>query len=137
MPTRIGYTYTDAQFTSAFDSDFGAWGEVEEGDRLPYLAEHQLSLITSFELEKIALDVSARYTSSMRTIASQGDFIASESTDATTILDAGLRYTLSDSFTISVGAMNLLDGTYIVSSRPYGLRPSMPRAIKFGIRASF
>ena len=73
----------------------------------------------------------------MRTIAGQGDFIASESTDATTILDAGFRYTLSDSFTISVGATNLLDGTYIVSSRPYGLRPNMPRAIKFGIRASF
>ena len=137
MPTRIAYTYTDAQFTSAFDSDFGAWGEVEVGDRLPYLAEHQLSLITSFEVEKIAVDVSARYTSSMRTIAGQGDFIASESTDATTILDAGFRYTLSDSFTISVGATNLLDGTYIVSSRPYGLRPNMPRAIKFGIRASF
>ena len=47
MPVRIAYTYTDATFTNAFDSDFGAWGNVEVGDALPYLAPHQLSLVTS------------------------------------------------------------------------------------------
>ncbi|MBC8149786.1 MAG: TonB-dependent receptor, partial [Bacteroidetes bacterium] len=62
MPVRIAYTYTDATFTNAFDSDFGAWGDVEVGDALPYLAPHQLSLVTSFEHEKIAIDISGRFT---------------------------------------------------------------------------
>jgi Fe(3+) dicitrate transport protein len=137
LPVRIAYTLTDAFFTNEFESEFGAWGNVEVGDYLPYLAPHQLSILTSLEGENFSADVSARYTSSMRTVAGQGDLIASECTDASIIIDSGLSYNVSETMSVSMGVTNLLDGAYIVSRRPYGLRPGMPRALRFGVRATF
>ena len=133
MPVRIAYTYTDATFTNAFDSDFGAWGDVEVGDALPYLAPHQLSLVTSFEHEKFAIDISGRYTSAMRTIAGQGVILLSESTDESLIFDTGIRYEVSNHLNVNLGVTNLLDRTYAVARRPYGLRPNMPRALRIGV----
>ena len=133
MPVRIAYTYTDATFTNAFDSDFGAWGDVEVGDALPYLAPHQLSLVTSFEHEKVAIDISGRYTSAMRTVAGQGEILLSESTDESLIFDTGIRYEVSNHLNVNLGVTNLLDRTYAVARRPYGLRPNMPRALRIGV----
>jgi Fe(3+) dicitrate transport protein len=133
MPVRIAYTYTDATFTNAFDSDFGAWGDVEVGDALPYLAPHQLSLVTSLEHEKFAIDISGRYTSAMRTIAGQGEILLSESTDESLIFDTGIRYEVSNHLNVNLGVTNLLDRTYAVARRPYGLRPNMPRALRIGV----
>ena len=133
MPVRIAYTYTDATFTNAFDSDFGAWGDVEVGDALPYLAPHQLSLVTSFEHEKIAIDISGRFTSAMRTVAGQGEILLAESTDESLIFDSGIRYEVSNHLNVTLGVTNLLDRAYAVSRRPYGLRPNMPRALRIGV----
>ena len=133
MPVRIAYTYTDATFTNAFDSDFGAWGDVEVGDSLPYLAPHQLSLVTSFEHEKIAIDISGRFTSAMRTVAGQGEILLAESTDESLIFDSGIRYEVSNHLNVTLGVTNLLDRAYAVSRRPYGLRPNMPRALRIGV----
>ena len=133
MPVRLAYTYTDATFTNAFDSDFGAWGDVEVGDALPYLAPHQLSLMTSFEHEKFAVDISGSYTASMRTVAGQGDILLSESTDASLIFDSGIRYDVSNHLNLNLGVTNLFNGTFAVARRPYGLRPNMPRALRIGV----
>jgi Fe(3+) dicitrate transport protein len=133
MPVRLSYTYTDATFTNAFESDFGAWGDVEIGDALPYLAPHQLSLVTSFEYNKFAVDISGCYTASMRTVAGQGDIILSESTDESLIFDTGIRYTASNHLNINLGVTNLFNGTFAVARRPYGLRPNMPRALRIGV----
>ncbi len=133
MPVRLSYTYTDATFTNAFESDFGAWGDVEIGDALPYLAPHQLSLVTSFEHNKFAADISGRYTASMRTVAGQGDIILTESTDESLIFDTGIRYAASNNLNLSMGVTNLFNGTFAVSRRPYGLRPNMPRALRIGV----
>lgn len=133
MPVRIAYTYTDATFTNAFSSDFGAWGDVEVGDALPYLAPHQLSLVTSFEHEKFAIDISGRYTSAMRTIAGQGVMLLSESTNESLIFDSGITYEVSNHLNVNLGVTNLLDRTYAVARRPYGLRPNMPRALRIGV----
>jgi Fe(3+) dicitrate transport protein len=133
MPIRVAYTYTDATFTNAFASDFGAWGDVEVGDALPYLAPHQLSLVTSFEHEKFAVDISGRYTSAMRTIAGQGVMLLSESTNESLIFDSGIRYEVSNHLNVNLSVTNLLDRTYAVARRPYGLRPNMPRALRIGV----
>jgi Fe(3+) dicitrate transport protein len=137
LPIHLAYTYTDAHFTNEFESDFGAWGDVEVGDALPYLAPHQLSILASLEAEKFSADLSARYTAGMRTVAGQGELIENESTDASTIVDAGVKYNFSETLQFSMGVTNLMDGTYVVSRRPYGLRPGMPRALRLGVRASF
>jgi len=133
MPVRIAYTYTDATFTNSFDSDFGAWGDVEIGDALPYLAPHQLSLVTSFEYQKIAIDISGRYTSAMRTVAGQGEILLAESTDESLIFDSSIRYEASSHLNINLGVTHLFDRTFAVARRPYGLRPNMPRALRIGV----
>lgn len=137
FPVRLAYTFTDARFTSAFASDLGAWGQVMTGDALPYLAPHQLAVVASCERSAFAADVSARYTAAMRTVAGQGDLLPDFSTDAATVLDAGVRWFASDQITFSAGLNNLLNATYIVARRPAGLRPGMPRAFRLGVRFDF
>lgn len=137
MPVRLAYTYTDSRFTTAFASEFEAWGDVVAGDALPYLAPHQLAVVTSLETPMWAADVSCRYTAAMRTIAGQGDPLPGYSTDAATIVDAGLRWFAAGGITCSVGVNNLMDARYIVARRPAGLRPGMPRAFRFGMQFDF
>jgi Fe(3+) dicitrate transport protein len=47
VPLRVAYTWTDTEFQNSFDSDYGAWGDVNQGDELPNTPEHQLSLATT------------------------------------------------------------------------------------------
>jgi Fe(3+) dicitrate transport protein len=124
-------------FTQAFDSDFGPWGEVEVGDALPYLAPHQWSVAASWEAPKWSFDVNLRGMSAMRTVAGQGEVDPAHSTDAMAILDAGIRWRAEDQLEWFVGATNLLNDTYVVARRPYGVRPGMPRALRMGVTLNF
>jgi len=137
MPIRVAYTYTDASFSNTFSSELDSWGEVEIGDALPYLAPHQFSIISSFEAGDFSVDISGRYTSSMRTEAGQEDITETSATDASIIIDSGLSYMLSENIKLSIGVTNLLNGTFVVSRRPYGLRPTMPRALRLSLVSQF
>lgn len=137
LPIRLAYTYTDARFTTGFASEFEAWGDVVAGDDLPYLAPHQLAVVASYERSAFAADASARYTAAMRTVAGQGDLLPQFSTDAATVVDAGVRWFASEALTLSVGMNNLFDATYVVARRPVGLRPGMPRSFRLGLQLEF
>ena len=73
----------------------------------------------------------------MRTVAGQGDLLSSNSTDSSIIFDSGIRHNVSNNLNINLGVTNLLNGTYVVARRPYGLRPNMPRALRLGVSANF
>ena len=45
----MSYTFTQAEFTQAFESEFDPWGAVEVGDALPYLAPHQFNVSLSWQ----------------------------------------------------------------------------------------
>ena len=137
LPVRVSYTFTEAVFTQAFDSEFGPWGEVEVGDALPYLAPHQWSVAASWEAPKWSFDTNLRGMSAMRTVAGQGEVDPEQSTDAMAILDAGIRWRAEDQLEWFLGATNLLDDTYVVARRPYGVRPGMPRAFRMGVTVNF
>jgi len=137
LPLSLAYTFTKGNFQSDFDSSFDAWGEVSEGDELPYLAANQLNVLLSLESLKWNLNLSARYTDAMRTSPGQGAFLSSESTDSYLLIDASADYLLHKNLRLFMSATNLGNETYIVSLRPAGLRPGLPRAINFGLKASF
>lgn len=137
MPLRMSYTFTQAYFTQAFESDFNAWGAVEEGDLLPYLAPHQWSVAWSFEAPKWSLDAQARGMSAMRTVAGQGELTPSQSTDAMRVLDATFHWQAEEHISCFAGVSNVFDATYVVSRRPYGIRPGMPRALRLGATVTF
>ncbi|PCJ81754.1 MAG: TonB-dependent receptor [Bacteroidetes bacterium] len=130
LPIRLAYTYTDAKFTHSFNSELQAWGEVEIGDAIPYIAPHQLSIVTSVVSGKFSTDLSARYTSEINTEAAPKFSDSGMSIQSSIIIDSSIRYNFTDTKSASIGITNLLNSVYEVSRRPYGLRPNMPRAVR-------
>lgn len=133
----LTYTFTDGRFTSAFDSDYDAWGQVEVGDRLPYLARHQGAARLGWSRGGWSLDASARHQEGMRTQA--GPLALSEvfTVGGSTVVDMTARCGLSNGFALEFGIRNLMDAVYVASARPAGLRPGMPRTVTGGFNLSF
>ncbi len=138
IPVTLAYTVTQATFQSSFESDFGPWGNVEEGDHLPYLPRHQLSGSLAVEDAGSGVTLSATGASTMRTRAGTGPVREEASTDAYLILDLQAEYTLSrgPGGTVYGGVQNLTDRRYIVARRPAGARPGLPRTLFLGLRMS-
>nr|NIQ53183.1 TonB-dependent receptor [Gemmatimonadota bacterium]NIU73327.1 TonB-dependent receptor [Gammaproteobacteria bacterium] len=134
LPARVAYTYTLAEFRTAFESDYDPWGSVQAGDRLPYLPAHQFS--GSFGIEGLGWDatLSAFGASAMRTKAGQGDMIPHESTDAYVVFNLMAGYGTPGNGTVYLGIQNLVDEKYMVARRPAGARPGMPRTVMAGFR---
>lgn len=137
VPFTLVYTYTNAIFLNAFASTFEGWGTVGERDELPYLAHHQLTAMCSAEHDLWSVNLSARYTSAMRTEPGQGAIPADARTDAALIVDVSVGYQLHRQINVFASVHNATDRVYVVAQRPAGLRPGMPRAVNAGLRVSF
>ncbi|GAB5520390.1 MAG: TonB-dependent receptor [Rhodothermales bacterium] len=137
LPVRVSYTYTQATFQTAFESDFEGWGTVAIGDELPYLPEHQLNVRFGVETRRFAAYANGSYVSAMRTQAGQGDFVPSQSTDARFVLDLSADVQVTRYAAIFASIRNLTDATYIVARRPAGLRPGLPRTLSLGVKTQF
>lgn len=136
VPLRLAYTWTDGRFDTAFESAFDEWGTVEPGDELPYLPAHQLHLSAGFDRGPARVSLETSYTGAMRTRAGQGALVASESTDASLVLNASADYAVSPLATIYVSMQNVTDARYIVARRPAGARPGLPRTLLAGVTLS-
>ncbi|MDR9365585.1 MAG: TonB-dependent receptor [Balneolaceae bacterium] len=134
LPFSVNYTYTDATFQNSFESDFSPWGTVEDGDQLPFIPEHQFSANLGLELNRISVNLSASSTSAMRTRAGTGFLDPNFKTDSYFLLDAGSSYKVTQNFILFVNVRNALDQTYVVSDRPHGLRPGLPRRVLGGVK---
>ena len=133
----LTYTYTDGRFTSAFDSDYDAWGQVEAGDRLPYLARHQGTARIGWTRMGWSVETSLRHIEGMRTEAGQAPLADVFTVGGSTVVDVTARRVLGNGFGLEVGVRNLTDDVYIASARPAGLRPGMPRTLTGGFNLSF
>lgn len=137
VPFSLAYTYTDASFQSAFDSDYEPWGNVQAGDELPYVAEHQITLGAGAGTKQWAINALASYVGETRARAGQGAIAANELIDARWVVDLAASYEVADNIRLKLKAENLLDETYIAARRPAGLRPGKPREIMFGVEVVF
>ncbi len=137
LPLSVVYTYTDSRFQNSFDSENDSWGQVTAGDEFPYLAHHQLAFVTGLEHSKFSINLSGKYTSEMRTKPGQGVIPPNEKTDAWFVLDASTAYNLHTGIALFASVTNITNKVYLVSRRPAGLRPGMPRAFNIGIKANF
>ena len=135
MPLELSWTRTSSEFAESFDSDF--WGDVSKGDELPYLPENMFAVNLGLNVDKISTNLSLKHTSEMRTTAGSGSLVSGSKTDATTIIDVGVRYDLQSNIKLSVGVNNLMDDDGIVARRPYGARPTMPRSFSLGVDYTF
>jgi Fe(3+) dicitrate transport protein len=134
VPLNIEYTWTtEAEFDSAFESNFDPWGDVEVGDELPYIPEHALRASTGVEADKWRVSVAANYLSKLRATAGQGAYDPAESIDSRVVWDFFASWQFSEQFSTYIKVDNLLDETYIAARRPAGVRPGLPRTAYLGL----
>ena len=134
LPLNVEYTWTtDAEFRSAFESNFDPWGDVEVGDELPYIPEHQLRASTGVETDRWRVNLAANYLGQLRTRAGQGAFDPAESIDSRLVWDAMASWRFSDRLSAYLKIDNLFDETYIAARRPAGVRPGLPRTGYLGL----
>jgi Fe(3+) dicitrate transport protein len=133
MPVRLGYTWTDAEFRSNFESDFEEWGEVDAGDALPYLPEQALNVQVGVEGERWRVNLAGNYIDDMGTNAAD----TASRTESAFVLDLAAGYRLSEQAELFTRVENLTDETWIASRRPAGVRPGMPRQTYVGVRVKF
>nr|AFI78775.1 TonB-dependent receptor protein [uncultured bacterium ws198A12] len=134
IPLALRYTWTnEAEFKSAFESDFEPWGDVAAGDELPYIPENQFRLTAGLEHEKFRINLAASYVGKMRTQAGQGAYALLETIDAHSVWDMVAAYNVTEKLSTYVKVDNLLDETYVAARRPAGVRPGLPRTAYLGL----
>ena len=133
LPVQMAYTVTHGEFRNAFDSDFGPWGNVIVGDRLPYLPRHQFYASLGVRTGKWDAGFDTHWGSSMRTVAGRGPVPLLERTDAYAVLNLSSEYELSQRASLFANLQNVTNNRYIVARRPAGVRPALPRLFMAGI----
>jgi Fe(3+) dicitrate transport protein len=133
LEETLSYTYTSAQFAEATTSDNVEWGlgDIQVGDPLPYLPEHDLSLKSSLQMRSWLIEVLGKWVA-QRYDQSVAD--GRESLPSYQLWDVALRYLPSAKWEAYLNVQNALDDTHVVSLRPYGARPGKPRTIVAGIK---
>lgn len=135
LPLKAAYTFTKTRFLSSFSSDNPQWAQVEEGDELPYVPQHQLSVTGGLSWdERAALNFGVTYMDSMRELAGSGTPSPSQRTDAFTVLDLSASYRVLPELQLYVKCENLLDNAYLASHQPFGARPGQPRFAYAGLK---
>ena len=72
----------------------------------------------------------------MRAIAGQGNIDENSLIPSYFTVDASANYKVNKNISVFASVTNLTNQIYIVSSRPAGLRPGMPRTIQIGLKAA-
>ncbi|REL37610.1 TonB-dependent receptor [Rhodohalobacter sp. SW132] len=134
IPVNVNYTFTNATFKNSFDSDFSPWGSVNSGDELPFIPSHQFNASAGLDYRQYSLNLNTTTTSQMRTVAGQGTIPNDQRTDRYFLVDLNTSYQASNNINVFVNVRNLLDDTYIVSDRPHGVRPGLPRMFMGGLK---
>ncbi len=129
------YTFTDSEFKESFEDGF--FGEVIDGDTLPFVPRHQLTLITGLEGPRWSLQALTNYVSDTRTKAGQGAIPTAELVEARTVVDLAGTVTVADDVRLFAEVLNLFDNEYAVARQPYGLRPGRPRTVFGGVAITF
>jgi len=135
-PVSVTYTFTQAEFRSAFQSTFGPWGSVQVGDRMPYTPEHQMHVRAGVQGAWGQVNVSGTHIGAIRTQAGQGAFSGMQRIDAHTVLDVAASVPVNRRVDVFASVRNVLDATYAVANRPAGLRPGLPRTFTLGLTTS-
>ncbi len=137
VPLRVSYTYTGSQFLTSFRSFEPQYGQVTEGDELPYVPKHQLSGTLGLESAggRWGANVSGVYVGRMREQASSSPDAVM--TDASFILDASAQLRITRYAKLYLNGRNLTDTVAIASRRPLGARPGAPRSFQVGLKLEF
>lgn len=115
LTADLAYTLTLSSFRSAFRSDAPQFGDVEVGDSLPYVPEHQGSLRLRVARGPWSVSGSAFYVSEMREHAGQGPLEPNEHTDAQFLIDMAAHFEVNEMVEVYGTVSNLFDERYVAS----------------------
>lgn len=130
------YTYTGSRFRRSFSSSFPQWGEVAEGDELPYVPEHLAGGTVGVGGRIWDVAVSPSYSGAMRDVAGQGPIPSAERVDGFFTLDVSAEVRLLSRFKLYTQLANVTNNAYVTSFRPFGIRPGPPLTFMLGIKAA-
>lgn len=134
LPIRLTYTFTHAEFRNSFQSQFGPWGNVRIGDELPYVPRHQFYASVETDHQSWRARLEGFYVGGMRTLAGQGAYVASDSTDSYFVVNVSGDYALTSGASLFASVQNLTDNVSIVGRHPAGVRPGLPRLVQAGLK---
>ena len=134
IPLDIAYTFTNARFQTAFESAFDPWGNVFEGDNLPYIPRHQVTFSLGIVDTQWNLRGTLNYVAKTRSEAGQGPIPASEIIDSRIVIDVAGEIAVTEFADMILRIENLSNTVYSAARRPAGLRPGKPFTLMLGIR---
>lgn len=130
----VAYTYTQSDFRTRFTSENPQFGDVEPGDELPYVPNHQATLMAGASRRAWSVDLSLSYAGDMRDVAGQGPIPPNERVEGHVVIDGSVGYEVTERAQIYLTAQNLLNEEYMLSRRPFGARPGPPLQVLSGLR---
>jgi Fe(3+) dicitrate transport protein len=134
--SQIAFTYTETAFQKSFRSDFSQWGLVKKGDELPYVPKYAGRWQMGIGNGIWSVDAAVKYQHEMRELPGEGDLIPGQQTESLTTLDLSFLWVASDKVDYKLMIRNATNESAIVSHRPFGARPNLPRMILGQIRYS-
>lgn len=137
VPLSAVYTYTQGEFRTSFNSGFDEWGNVNSGDDLPLVPEHQLTLNAGLEGYTWRTFLTMNYVSEARSVAGSGSIPENERIDSRTLFDVSGEIDVTRDASVFASVHNLTDEVYNVAFRPAGARPGMPRTFMAGLKVQF
>ena len=133
---QLSYTYTSARFDGSFTSENREWGlgQVESGVSLPYIPTHKLSYATTIDMGKVSGAFKYNWQSSVfdQAVLANRKKVASYG-----FVDLIGKYKISKGATVHLGIENLFNSKYVVSLRPFGVRPGKSRSVNLGLNYVF
>jgi Fe(3+) dicitrate transport protein len=132
LPMRVAYTFTDSRFQSAFRSENPQFGDVEEGDALPYVPAHQLFAQAGFTHPRVAAHLGFTLVDRMRETAGSREDAAGEFTDRYAMLDAQVQVQVVEGLHLFARGENLNGARALAARLPFGPRPARPRMGQLG-----
>lgn len=137
VPFTASYTFTRAEFLSTFRSEDPIFGDVTEGDELPYVPRHQMYASIGVESRYGGGAFGATYVSAMREEAGKEPLANTLATDEQLLFDLSANVRVWKPLMAYVNVRNLFDEQAIAAHRPFGARPIAPRWVQVGVKATF
>jgi Fe(3+) dicitrate transport protein len=122
-------TYTRAVFTESFSSKFDGWGNVKEGDILPYLPALQANVQVLYESSKWNTGLQLQALSSRKSASELDEY----DLPAALVANYSINYKFSKVCTLQAGIQNITNTRHIVAARPAGYRTFTPRMWTLGL----
>ena len=133
-PISLAYTLTNAIFQNDFGSTQGIWGAVSEGDRVPYIPQHQLNLSLGLAHKNYELNFSGRYNGAFNTRGTNGGTLDPLALEDNIVVDFSAKYHLTSQISLTANVINLFDEVYAASRVPAGFRPGHPFGAYAGVQ---